>query len=795
MLSPGGLVANIASVFRQRLELSCIHSEGAGVVPRTLLTDQGTPSGVTRKIIFVLTAALLLGFCFWESSPAPKSSILLAELVTQANSGPILGPAGLLGSFPCTPYLQEGWGALTGDEFRSTQVGLGGERGAVVRFYLTQKIAISIDLEGRDLAGPSTTVLSLLTGSSAGQSELLGKLSLTGDWTRQTVEVPADRLREGINELSLSAPRVTQWRLCRIIVRNSNSDGSAVVQGGEHVGVSFGHSLEFPLLLQPASQLVIDDVRPRIEPGAPSLDTKWDLAVRIQSGAPATLIDRTWHLDADGFQKIALPIDRPTEVTLSIVATCSAKPVTGQTGLQLRNPRIESPSATPSSRSVRESPVFSKPAGTPEKSRPNILLYVVDTLRADHIRCYGSVRSITPHFDALSKDGILFTDCMAQSSWTKAAVASIMTSLPPQDHGAQDFPDSLASSFPTLAQELARAGYDNRGIVANPFVARSFGFASGFAGYEELLESDAHRLTKAASSWLAKRTNDKPFFLYIHALDPHLPYSPPLRYRPADAPVSFGVEDMKNLREEWASRGADAGMQKRAREAIALYDGEIRSCDAAFGGLISRLKSLNLYENTMIILVSDHGEQFFEHGLCDHMNSLYQELLHVPLIIKFPQEEGAGSVTRSTWEHIDITPTILRRAGLEIPLGMQGRAYAPGDSEARGERPEFFSLHVGSMAARYHQGEGFARADMEGVRVGPWVLNRIDSTIADVPPIQLFQLDSDPAERQDLTFRRPEVRTWLQSLLNFRSRREDKVAPEVSREVVRKSLRALPYLQ
>jgi arylsulfatase A-like enzyme len=205
---------------------------------------------------------------------------------------------------------------------------------------------------------------------------------------------------------------------------------------------------------------------------------------------------------------------------------------------------------------------------------------------------------------------------------------------------------------------------------------------------------------------------------------------------------------------------------------MALYDGGVANCDDAFGALMDSLKSRGLYENTIVVLVSDHGEQFFEHGLCDHMNSLYQELLHVPLIIKFPGGEDKGRVVGQMWQHIDIAPTLLHRVGAEIPESMQGVAYLPGGSDGKADRPAYFSLHVGENAAHYGQAEGVARADMDGMRLGSWVLNRTTSTIAFLEPLQLFDLATDPKEQNNLAYTRPEVRVWLASLLKLRSKHD-----------------------
>ena len=725
-----------------------------------------------RALVPLLAALVIFGlFLFWPTQ-TPASRTWLAELLPQASSGPLVAPDGLLGSFESTPFLPSGWSSLTGQDFRTTQ-----KTGAVVRFYLTQKVPLEVDLEGR--AEPAATVRLTLQE----QTQSFKEFRLTENWIPCQFEIPASALREGMNQLVIRDGQATEWRQCHIKVVHSTA-AQAGTAGKERTHLNFGRSLEMPALIQPHTSLIIDDLEPWIEPGAPSLDSPWNLTVRLQSPG----LDLSWNMSRGGSHKILLPIEVPTQTTLSLMATTASAVVQGQPGLSLRNARLESP---------QPPPLSPTPASRPErttKGKPNIVLYVVDTLRADHLHCYG-YPSRTPHFDALSTDGVRFAQCMAQSSWTKASMASIMTSLLPHQHGAEDFPDALPPSLATLAQLLNKAGYENRGIVANACVPRGFGFAEGFAVYQEMLESDVHQLTTATLSWLEGRKPDKPFFLYFHALDPHLPYSPPPRFRPPNSPPGFGFQDMKKLREDWESGNRDGESQRRLVQSGALYDGEIASCDQAFGQFISALKARGLYDNTIIVLVSDHGEQFFEHNLCDHMNSLYQELLHVPLIIKFPHGQGAGTVIEPVWQHIDIAPTLLQQAGVAIPPAMVGVAYEPGGPVGQPDRPAYFPLKVGSNAARYGQGEGFARAEMEGIRVGPWVFNLTKSTIADLEPLQLFNLKTDGAEMKNLAFTRPEVRTWLACLLRIHSRPEARETRQVPDRLLQDSLRALQYLR
>ena len=762
------------------------------------------PINIKWRRFWAVLGALLLGLMiFWPAQhPGPNQRIPLGDLLGQASSGPLLAPDGMLGSFECTPFLPHGWGALSSEEFRCA---VDTQRGAWVRFYLSHKVALSVDLEGRSDGNQACQVSLALAEQPL---RVLKEFELSSPWSHCQVEIPVSDVGEGLNQLVIVAKQRTYWRKCQIRVQHAPVLGAQGTAGKEPIHLAFGRSLELPVLLQPSTSLIIDDVQPWIEPGAPSLDSPWDLMVRLQSGEG---LDLSWHLGRSGPHKIRFPNQVPTQVTLSLLATTPAQVVAGQSGLSLRSARLEGTSvalgATPMAPPHRPEELTSPPGRA-----PNIVLYVVDTLRADRLHCYGYPDSITPQFDALSRDGVRFADCVAQSSWTKAAMGSIMTSLLPDEHGAEDFPDVLSPGLETLAQVLGKAGFDTAGMVANPFVGRGFGFAKGFAVYQEMPEMEAHALTRKVLSWLDRRRAgppeggngwgwgdaDRPFFLYVHALDPHMPYSPPPRFRPPGCPPSFGPQQMKKLREAWEAPrdGSPAPtLVAQLRQAEALHRGEIASCDEAFGQFVSYLKTRGLYDNTLIVLVSDHGEQFFEHNLCDHMNSLYQEVLHVPLIIKFPHNEGAGTVVKPAWQHIDIAPTLLRRAGVAIPASMQGLAYVPGGPEGRSDRPAHFSLHVGAMAAQYKQGDALGRADTDGVRIGPWILNRATSTIADVEPIQLFNLDTDPAQKKNLAYDHPEVRTWLTAWLKVHARRSGRPTNPTPNPALPDAMRALQYLR
>jgi len=307
----------------------------------------------------------------------------------------------------------------------------------------------------------------------------------------------------------------------------------------------------------------------------------------------------------------------------------------------------------------------------------SVIFYLIDTMRADHLSCYGYDRRTSTHMDNLAGDGVLFRSLYAQASWTGPSVATMFTSLYPSDHGFVDREDRLSDRPETLAETLSSAGYFTKGLVANGFVTAGYNFHQGFDSYmsypgrEQAGHARAEEMVALANAWLEKN-HDKKFFLYVHTVDPHSPYDPPEPFR-------------KNFQRGFRARvtaGNEESSYKHAKsleeddiEYIRdLYDGEIAYSDHCFGHLIKKLKALGLYDDTLIVLLSDHGEEFWEHGSWGHGKNLFQEQLHIPLIIKFPGNRGAGTVVKRRILELDIMPTLLAAFDLPIPRGVEGQA-------------------------------------------------------------------------------------------------------------------------
>jgi len=358
---------------------------------------------------------------------------------------------------------------------------------------------------------------------------------------------------------------------------------------------------------------------------------------------------------------IPLPATRPALTEIAFVQTQLRRSGSTQWAKLVR-PRIECASASDSAERL--------PSAAPSP-RPNVLIYLVDTLRADHLGIYGYRRPTSMNIDAFARDSVVFTRAIAQSGWTKTSVASILTGLVPFHHGTLDVNDALPPSLPTLPAMLGAAGYSRFAAVANGSVGPQFGFDRGFerfvslGGSAEDVGERAEVVVRAFQAWLDKRPAGAPFFAYVHTIDPHDPYAAPQPYArefssrlktALATPFQATIDAVLKARPELSVEDVRADLTAR-------YDAEIVYNDAVFGRAIADLKRRGLYDSTLIIFTSDHGEEFLDHGHWGHGHSLNHELLHVPLLVKFPGNRNAGTVVGVNVQHVDLVPTILEAAG------------------------------------------------------------------------------------------------------------------------------------
>lgn len=304
----------------------------------------------------------------------------------------------------------------------------------------------------------------------------------------------------------------------------------------------------------------------------------------------------------------------------------------------------------------------------PGRKAPLVIVYLVDTLRADHTGPYGYARPTTPQLDLFARDAVVFEQAIAHASWTKPSVASLFTSQWPGRHGAVQLRDRLDPALVTLAEMLSAKGYSTGAALANAVIFfEGTSFEQGFDVFTGLhgragrtsKDVEAAVVVDSALGFLDAHRG-MPSFLYIHTMDPHVPYTPPApfdrMFEPRPEPGHPGVDPRTDFKEP------------RDRERLmAQYDGDVAYGDQEFGRFVQALKQRGLYDDALLVFTADHGEEFQDHGKWLHGRSVFDELVRVPLIVKFPRAAQAGRRVAQQVQEVDVLPTILASVGLPVP--------------------------------------------------------------------------------------------------------------------------------
>jgi len=418
----------------------------------------------------------------------------------------------------------------------------------------------------------------------------------------------------------------------------------------------------------------------------------------------------------------------------------------------------------------------------------NVILISIDTLRGDRLGCSGHHRNTSPFVDRLSEDSVNFRSTYSHAPSTTSSHASIFTSLLPSHHGAscaQHRP--IPRQLTTMAERLQADGYDTVSFNDGGQVSAEFGFDHGFDEYNSIRHgahghSDFRFTVEQAIAWLRGRKAGR-FFLFLHTYQTHHPYTPKPYYYDLMGEAYDGLLPNEATMEllTQINRG-ERPLTPADREHIStLYDAEIRQMDAAFGWLVSELKRKKLYDDTLIIFTSDHGEEFGEHGTMGwHSHTLYDELLRVPLIIKFPNGAFAGREVDQPVRSIDILPTLLDVLDLEPPKILEGRSLVP--------MIKGFDRAPRLTIAR----QDYADPEPVILRTGRWKYY-----LRPGQQPSLYDLASDPGEQENSAHNHPEVVADLQQTLDEiiagRPVIETAEGVELSREL-QDQLRALGYI-
>lgn len=379
----------------------------------------------------------------------------------------------------------------------------------------------------------------------------------------------------------------------------------------------------------------------------------------------------------------------------------------------------------------------------------NLVLISIDSLRPDHLGAYGYRRLTSPHLDRLAREGIVFERAWSTTTWTLPAHLSMLSSLVPPVHNVRRTNERVSEKVELLPERLAQAGYRSAAVVSGLFLDRRYGFDQGWEVYDDrtaFAGGDLHEHENVSSGRvharaleLLDRLQSEPFFLFLHYFDVHYDYRPPPPYdRLFDpdyaGPVS-GTHFARDLlrRRELAARDLE--------HLVALYDGEIRWVDAWLGRLFAELERRGLGERTLVVVTSDHGEEFLEHRRFGHAQNLYEPTLRVPLLVRLPGGRLGGRRSEVPVSLTDLAPTLAAAAGLPPPSGWMGRDLLP-LLEGRGSiaPADLYADLFGRRRALIADGAWKAILERRYVRGRDQRRAR---------SLELFDLARDPGERDD----------------------------------------------
>lgn len=445
-------------------------------------------------------------------------------------------------------------------------------------------------------------------------------------------------------------------------------------------------------------------------------------------------------------------------------------------------------------------------AGCSAPPPPNLVLITLDTTRADRLGPYGRPDARTPALDALARESVVYERAYATSSWTLPSHASLFTGLLPMQHGAQAVAGGpaeilgygvrpLGEGFTTLAEILAADGYRTAAVVGGPALRRELGLAQGFEVYRDDLDGPFEKLIGKRGAEVADRAlsllrdfGSDPFFLFVNFYDPHAPYDPP-------PPASQGVPEAETKRVVSAviahfaaghgaqGGGLDSSHEGDLRRLLEGYDAEIRYMDAQLERLLAALRATPRWEETLVAVTADHGESFGEHAYVSHGAHLYEDNVHVPLIVRFPGDAGAGTRIAEPVSNRAIFGALLEAAGLSPP------AKAP-RLDAAGA-PVVTEVRRSDANVRLF-GSHFDR-DLHAIYAPPYKL--IEDTRGRV---ELFDVEADPGELRNLAGAEPErveaLRRRLARIRDEHPPRFDRDARAELSDETEEALRALGYL-
>jgi arylsulfatase A-like enzyme len=622
------------------------------------------------------------------------------------------------------------------------------------------------------------------------------------------LSLPESNLVRGINTLAFEKsrdgnrpPGRTAWSFLKI---EGGEPIKAVEQRPNGLFLPFGTAIEYLVRLPQDTFLTLDGIESEQQ-------GRFTIGVRMLGESCDLLSEEL----VSGQQAHAVKLPVPASTWALVTMTAVGEPASGNEGLLVKHPRLRLRETLTAEEVIGVPPRLQ--LQTPLPRRPNVIVYLIDTLRADRLGCYGYGKPLSPAIDAFAADAVLFENTMAQSSWTRSAVASIFTGMAPPGHAVYDRKDGLTADVVTLAELLQGAGYSTASFVASGHIGPKWGMTQGFDTFKLITDNEmglryalSNGLNPPIIEWL-ERQRRKPFFLYVHTLDPHSPYDPPqdaarkfaanIREPDISVEARAKLEAMEEYRRqrlgvttpvklgtqtwiEGLKKGIISSTPAMLEDLNSLYDAEIHYNDTHFGELLRYLRASGLYDSSIIILVSDHGEEFLDHGFWAHGHTLFQEQLQVPLIARFPDTAvPRGSRIGGLARQIDIGVTVADYLGLTAPSDWQGRSLLP--------------LLLGLSGYGDRQA-GYAYLDLdrsfgESYIEGRWKLICDDRR---GQSCRLYDLAEDPEETVDLAASQPKITAEMSRKMRLyrdESKRFEGFQADPDEET-RKQLEALGYV-
>jgi len=383
----------------------------------------------------------------------------------------------------------------------------------------------------------------------------------------------------------------------------------------------------------------------------------------------------------------------------------------------------------------------------------NVVVFVADSLHAEHLSGYGYERDTSPYIDRIAEAGVRFRYAYSQTSWTLSSVSSLFTSVEQERHGVLELDQRLGDEFSTLAELFSSAGYRTVGLIQNGIIWPATGLDRGFAEYTIFpWHTEGTRQLMARAVEVMLEVSDDPFFLYVHLTPPHQPYQPPASFRELYLDPEYdGEVDGSIISCAIVAKASPPAGDPDVRRLAALYDGHIRYVDDQIGNALRAMLGAGRLNELLVVVTSDHGEAFLQHGAQGHNSHVYEEMVRIPLVFYAPESPiPVGQVVDAPVTLLDVMPTLIDLCALEPPRHRLRGASLVGLLESHGasvrSRPESFVPRSIFMTSRYKDDPAKLHA---AIRIGRHKL------VTRGGRAFLYDLVADPGETEDLAAQRP----------------------------------------